>query len=61
MNWEVSTSELFAVIMFTLAFNLMWYFGLKYSDEKAKNKKRGNQSGLYGVVKKPSSTACNGY
>ena len=44
MNWELSTSELFAIIMFTLAFNLAWYFALKYLKEKAKNNKRGNMS-----------------
>ncbi len=38
MNWELSVSELFGIIMFTLAFNAAWYFALKYAKEKQKNK-----------------------
>ena len=53
MNWELSTSELFAIIMFFLAFGATWYFALKYLREKAKNKSLRPDR----IVKKPSRTA----
>ena len=57
----MSASELFAIIMFALVFNLMWYFILKYQKEKDKNKKLADQESPNGVEEKPPSTARKGY
>ena len=57
----MSASELFAIIMFALVFNLMWYFILKYQKEKDKNKKLADHESLNGVAEKPPSTARKGY
>jgi len=61
MYWGMSVSELFAIIMFALVFNLMWYFILKYQKEKEKNKKLTDSESPNGVTEKPPSTASKGY
>ena len=38
----MTSSELVAIVMFTLVFNIMWYFILKYQKEKDKNTKQGD-------------------
>jgi len=35
----MSYFDIFEIIMFTLVFNAMWYFAIKYIREKEKNKK----------------------
>jgi len=61
MYCGMSMGELFGVIMFALAFNLMWYFILKYQKEKDKNKKLIDYESSNGIAKKPPSTASKGY
>ncbi|MFC1914394.1 hypothetical protein ACFLXF_03885 [Chloroflexota bacterium] len=53
----MSTSELFTIIMFFLAFNAAWYFALKYLREKSRNAPSMSD----GIGKKPSSTARYGH
>ena len=42
MESGLRSFDIFVIIIFTIVFNLMWYFAIKYLREKDKNIKRDN-------------------